>query len=288
MPDPVSGEIRDVSDTAIWVAHYRALETQRSDALFRDPLAQRLVGERGAAIARTMGTMGRYTGWTLVMRTLIIDEYIQQGIRGGVDAVVNLGAGLDTRPYRLDLPAPFLWVEADFPHMIQYKENVLRDQAPRCRLQRVGVDLSDAAARRAFLADVAPQAQRVLVLTEGVVPYLTEAQVAELAADLKSQPRVGGWILEYFTSQVYRYLKRRARTGVMRNAPFQFFPPDWDGFFLQHGWQRNQIDYFMDTAQRFNRMMPIPWWARLLVKMSNDEARQRMRTGMGYMLLTPR
>lgn len=283
-----SGEIRDVSDTAIWVAHYRALETERPDALFRDPLAKLLVGERGAAIARTMGTMGRYTGWTLVMRTLIIDAYIQQALREGVDAVVNLGAGLDTRPYRLDLPPTLPWVEADFPHMIQYKENLLREHAPRCRLQRTGVDLADAAARRAFLASVAPDAHRVLVLTEGVVPYLTEAQVAELATDLKSQPRFSSWVLEYFSPQVYGYLQRRARTGVMRNAPFQFFPPDWDGFFLQYGWQRNKIEYFMDTALRVNRMMPIPWWARLLVRMSNEEARQRMRTGMGYMLLTPR
>jgi methyltransferase (TIGR00027 family) len=285
---PGSGEIRDVSDTAIWVAHYRAEETRRADALFRDPLAAQLVGERGGAIARSMGVVGRYTGWTLVMRTLIIDAYIQQAIRDGVDAVVNIGAGLDTRPYRLELPASLLWVEADFPHMIQYKESRLREHTPRCQLQRVGVDLADGAARRDFLAGVAPQARRVLVLTEGVVPYLTEGQVGELADELKSQPRICGWILEYFSTQVYPYLKSRTRSGVMRNAPFQFFPEDWNGFFVRRGWQRGDIQYFMDIGQRHNRMMPIPWWARLLVRLSNEEARQKMRTGMGYMLLTPR
>ena len=288
MSSSTGGEIRDVSDTAIWVAHYRAEESRRPDALFRDPLAALLSGERGATIARTMGTMGRYTGWTLVMRTLIIDEFIRQGIGNGVDAVVNIGAGLDTRPYRLELPASLLWVEADFPHMIQYKANLLREHAPRCALQRVGVDLSDGAARRDFLAGVASQARRVLVLTEGVVPYLTQAQVGELADELKAQPRFCGWILEYFSTQVYPYLKQRTRSGVMRNAPFQFFPDDWDGFFLQHGWRRDTIQYFMDIGQRHHRMMPIPWWARLLVRLSNEAARQRMRTGMGYMLVTPR
>jgi methyltransferase (TIGR00027 family) len=219
---------------------------------------------------------------------LIIDAYIQQAIRDGVDAVVNIGAGLDTRPYRLELPASLLWVEADFPHMIQYKESRLREHTPRCQLQRVGVDLADGAARRDFLAGVAPQARRVLVLTEGVVPYLTEGQVGELADELKSQPRICGWILEYFSTQVYPYLKSRTRSGVMRNAPFQFFPEDWNGFFVRRGWQRGDIQYFMDIGQRHNRMMPIPWWARLLVRLSNEEARQKMRTGMGYMLLTPR
>jgi O-methyltransferase involved in polyketide biosynthesis len=43
-------ELRNISDTAHWVAFYRALESERPDALFRDPFARRLAGERGARI----------------------------------------------------------------------------------------------------------------------------------------------------------------------------------------------------------------------------------------------
>jgi hypothetical protein len=43
--------IENVSDTALWVAVYRAHETLRSDALFHDPFAERLAGSKGAAIA---------------------------------------------------------------------------------------------------------------------------------------------------------------------------------------------------------------------------------------------
>ena len=39
MADPL---IQNVSDTAFMVAVYRAMETERSDALFRDPLAAKL------------------------------------------------------------------------------------------------------------------------------------------------------------------------------------------------------------------------------------------------------
>jgi len=287
MTSQPAGEIRDVSDTAIWVAQYRAQETARSDALFRDPLAGLLVGERGPAIARSMGTMGRYTGWTVVLRTLIIDAYIRQAIKDGVDAVLNLGAGLDTRPYRLELPPSLLWVEADYAHLIDYKQAKLGEHTPRCRLQRVGVDLADATARRDFLAGVAPDARRMLVLTEGVVPYLTPAQVADLAADLRSRSCVSGWILEYFSARTYRYLKHRASSGLMRKAPFQFFPPDWDDFFQQCGWRRDRIEYFTDVGEKFHRDMPLPWWARALMRWSNEAARQQMRTSMGYMLLTP-
>jgi O-methyltransferase involved in polyketide biosynthesis len=39
--------IRNVSDTARWVAMYRAQESARPDALFHDPWAERLGGDRG-------------------------------------------------------------------------------------------------------------------------------------------------------------------------------------------------------------------------------------------------
>ena len=50
--------------------------------------------------------------WMTVVRTVVIDRYLQEAIARGVDTVVNLGAGLDTRPYRMTLPASLSWVEA--------------------------------------------------------------------------------------------------------------------------------------------------------------------------------
>jgi O-methyltransferase involved in polyketide biosynthesis len=127
--------ISHVSDTARWVATYRAVESARPDALFNDHLADRLAGERGRAVARTK----------------IIDDVIIEAIGDGCDKVLNLAAGLDTRPYRLDLPPDFAWVEADLPQLLAEKEQALADQTPRCRLTRHGVDLADPAARDAFL-----------------------------------------------------------------------------------------------------------------------------------------
>ncbi|MDE3110116.1 MAG: class I SAM-dependent methyltransferase, partial [Acidobacteriota bacterium] len=46
--------MQHVSDTAFWVAHYRAIEGERPDALFHDPLAGVLAGERGRNIAEHM------------------------------------------------------------------------------------------------------------------------------------------------------------------------------------------------------------------------------------------
>ena len=70
------GVISDVSDTAIWVAHYRVQESERPDALFHDPLAKLLVGDRGAQIAKRFGPTGKYTAWSVVSRTILIDDFI--------------------------------------------------------------------------------------------------------------------------------------------------------------------------------------------------------------------
>src|SRR4051812_21925512 len=173
--------IKDVSDTAFWIAHLRALESERADALFRDPLASRLAGERGPKITASM-PIPRMVGWTVAIRTCIIDDYIESAIDEGVDMILNLGAGLDTRPYRMSLPASLLWVEADYPHLIEYKESRLAGETARCRLERVKIDLADRFQRRHWHA----RAGRMLVLTEGVIPYLSLEEAASLADDLRA------------------------------------------------------------------------------------------------------
>lgn len=283
-----SAGINDVSDTAIWVAYYRGLESERPRPMFRDPLAKLLVGERGEQIARTFQKTSAYTEWAVLTRTVIIDEFILQAIAEGVDAVINLGAGLDTRPYRMELPPAFQWVEADFPHMIDYKAKVLHDHTPRCQLQRVGVDLSDAAARRGFLESAVPGAKKILVLTEGVIPYLTEEQVAGLAEDLRAQPRFAFWIGEYFAAGAYRYLRSVSKSTALRKAPFQFFPPDWDGFFQQHGWVRKDARFYSEIGRRFRRQPPFPWWVPIVLMFMSRERKEQAERMSGYLLMVPR
>jgi len=80
--------------------------------------------------------------WMTVVRTVVIDRYLQEAIARGVDTVVNLGAGLDTRPYRMTLPASLSWVEVDMPKIVALKEDRLAGETPRCRLARIAADLS--------------------------------------------------------------------------------------------------------------------------------------------------
>src|SRR5678810_1338429 len=76
--------VENISDTARWVAIYRALESERPDAVFHDPFARRLAGERGERIAATMEFANR-NAWSFVARTMLFDRFIEDSIAGGAD-----------------------------------------------------------------------------------------------------------------------------------------------------------------------------------------------------------
>ena len=175
MPDPL---IRDISDTARWMAVYRARETRRSDAVFRDPFAKALAGERGEQIAKSVG-FGEENDWPFVARTYLFDQVIKAQVAAGADLVLNLAAGLDTRPYRMELPASLRWVEVDLPEILDYKEQVLGDAAPRCTLERVRLDLSNPDARRGLFNRVGLNVG-LPVEPEKVEPAALRAKVADL------------------------------------------------------------------------------------------------------------
>src|SRR5580693_2252084 len=190
------GLIRNVSDTARLVAVDRAVESERPDALFRDPFARRLAGERGARIAKSnpLGGSKSGVGWPIVTRTYLIDRMIQAHIAQGGDAVINLAAGLDTRPYRMDMPPSLQWIEVDLPEILAHKEEILRGEKPVCALERIRLDLSDVPARQELFARLSRESRKALVISEGLVVYLSPDEVALLARDLAAQPSFGFWI----------------------------------------------------------------------------------------------
>src|SRR5436190_19703713 len=131
-------ELTNISDTARWVAMYRAMESERKDAIFRDPFARRLAGARGEEILAAM-PKGRRFAWPMIVRTSLFDEIILR-LAGEIDVVLNLAAGLDARPYRLALPPSLKWIDVDLPPMIDYKRGMLADQKPRCEMEYVARD----------------------------------------------------------------------------------------------------------------------------------------------------
>jgi methyltransferase (TIGR00027 family) len=283
--------IQDVSDTAFMAAAYRALESGRPDALFRDPLAARLAGERGKKIIANLPTKAFVGGWTVVIRTCVIDEQIRAVIADGVDTILNLGAGLDTRPYRMALPASLRWIEADQANVIEFKEKSLNDQKPHCRLERIQCDLSDGTERRRVLEQAVAGSRKVLVLTEAVIPFLFEEDVASLATELRANPAIRYWIVDYFSHEAYEYRRRSGMNQAMQNAPFRFEPKDYFGFFSKLGWRPKEIRYLAEEAVRLKRPPAFPaatrWIMRIAGMFMSQERRKAMKRYAGYVLFEP-
>jgi methyltransferase (TIGR00027 family) len=276
--------IEHVSDTALWVATYRAEETERADALFRDPLAAELAGEQGRRIAQSAHA-SKYTRWNVVMRTCVIDRFVADAVAEGVDTVVNLGAGLDTRPYRLELPSGLRWVEADFPPMIEAKEKALAGERPRVRLERRPVDLGDAGARAAFLDELQASSRKILVITEGVIPYLANEEVAALARDLAARGAFRLWVVDYMAPRVAEYLRKGRMKRQMKNAPFRFHPGDWFAFYGELGWRPKEMRYLADEARAQKRPIPAPLLMRVVLPFLPKARRDELRRFTGYCLL---
>jgi methyltransferase (TIGR00027 family) len=281
----MTGKIEHVTDTAFWIASLRALESERQDAVFRDPLAGKLAGDKGRDIARAMPNFG-LIAFTVALRTTALDRLILQAIQSGVDTVLNLGAGLDTRPYRMALPASLRWFEADFPSMIELKDRELAAEQPTCALTRVALDLSVRAERRALLARVAAQAQSVLLITEGVIPYLPDDEVGRLADDVHAEPNFRYWVQEYYGIEARRHRGRVRKK--LDAAPFVFMAPDWFGFFEQHGFVRHTTISMRDEALRNGRKPPLLSPIRPLMWNLGQKFREKADLMLGYAMLEPR
>lgn len=253
--------VRNISDTARWAAVFRARETERPDALFRDPYAERLAGKLGVDIANTLPE-GNSHAWAWVARTYLFDEFITRELQQGADMVVNLAAGLDARPYRMRLPASPPWVEVDLPEILTYKEGILASEKPSCRLERIRLDLSDGEARRAFFAEVNRRAKKILVLTEGLLIYLSAEEVAELARELAGGANFQRWIMDLSSPGLLRMMQRTTGKQLSQvGAPFKFAPLEGPAFFTPHGWELMEVKGLLRTATRFKRP---PFFLRLL------------------------
>jgi methyltransferase (TIGR00027 family) len=275
--------INDVTDTALWIAAYRAQETERTDAVFRDWLAARLAGARGYHMAATMPHT-KAMAFAMVVRTAAIDRLVTAAISQGIDTVINLGAGLDTRPYRMNLPVSLRWIEVDFPATIQYKNEKLAGEGPVCRLERIAMDLANESQREMLFCQLGDETRSALVITEGLIPYLTNAEAALLSRNLHAIPSFKYWIQDYNQGRMGRNRQTQDISKKHEKTQRLFTEPDPVRFFGEHGWKVCEDLHILDEADRIGRRFPtmFPW--RLLLSLLPRSLRQLGNNAYGYVM----
>jgi methyltransferase (TIGR00027 family) len=283
---PPKSPITHISDTARWVAVYRAMESERPDALFRDPFAHRLAGPQGEDIVQRL-PRGRQAAWSMIVRTALMDEIIMRAIRDdGIDTVLNLAAGLDTRPYRLDLPTTLHWVDADLPDILAYKQEQLASEHPVCEFESVQIDLTDTEARRALFERVGAQGSDVLILTEGLLVYLEPEQVVGLGHALHAQASFRRWLIDLASPRLLKMLERMwGKQLDGGRSPMRFGPAEGTAFFEPCGWKEIEYRPMFEESIRLQRTMPFAKLWRFIGSLYPKKKQEEFRRMSGVVLL---
>lgn len=230
--------------TSRWIAASRAVESERVDALFRDPLAHALAGEDGFAVRRSMGrsmSTGDDRDPHLAIRTRFFDDGLLDAVRTrGARQVLMLAAGMDSRAFRLDWPPGTMLFEVDRAEIFDYKEPILERLGgqPRCDRRVVRADLAAGWTPSLITAGFDSTATTA-VLIEGLVMYLDEADVRRLFETLRPLVPTGSWLgMDIINTEM---LTSPYTAGLIKmleslGCPWKFGTPSAADFLGQYGW----------------------------------------------------
>jgi methyltransferase (TIGR00027 family) len=266
----LAGPVTDMTGvglTARWVAANRALESEHTSPLYRDPYARELAGEAGYEVLYSMRTasgMGAFNGPDpyLTIRTRFYDDSLLNAVRSSsIDQVVILAAGMDARAFRLEWPAGVRVFEVDRDDVFAHKEAVLTrlNATPSCDRRLVRQDLAQRWVPTLLSAGFEPM-KRTAFLAEGLLYYLDEPAVNSLFDALRGISAPGSWLgvdtmnTEVLTSPfMATYLKKLSELG----CPWKFAVTDPEGFMASKGWESNVVSPGEAEANYGRWVMPV-------------------------------
>ncbi|HEX3867001.1 MAG TPA: class I SAM-dependent methyltransferase, partial [Gemmatimonadaceae bacterium] len=185
-----------------------------------------------------------------------------------------------------DVPRTLKWIDVDLPGILDYKVDLLKNEKPVCAYDAVRLDLTDAARRRALFSQVGSESKRVLVVTEGLLIYLTADQVGTLAGDLHAPPSFHSWLIDLANPRLLQIMQRYWGKNVQAgNAPFQFAPAEGTAFFEKFGWREREFRSSQAEAQRLKREMSMMWLWRFLSNLHSAKVREEFRRMSGMVVL---
>ncbi|MEO6027154.1 MAG: class I SAM-dependent methyltransferase [Candidatus Binatia bacterium] len=175
--DRAADGLHGVAESCLFTLNARACESRRADALFHDPVAERIVARLALDTSRYDRDWLTQTG--VAIRTEILDHAVRDFVAKYPRAVVvNLGAGLCTRFFRID-DGTLDWVDIDDPAVIELRQRLI-DTPARCHL------LTASILRDEWRTDVLRLAtgRPLLFIAEGVLQYFEPPEVQRLLTSL--------------------------------------------------------------------------------------------------------
>lgn len=208
MPTALPRDLNEVSQTLLIPLYYRAMESQRSDALVRDPTAVELVRRLDCDFTGVQELKGEQVNYLLRMR-----EFDRQArtflVEHPTGVIVDLGCGLDTRFERVD-NGQATWWGIDLPEVIELRKELL-DETPRSRC--IGCSVLDFA----WMDELGSRAGRhFLFLAEALLVYLEGADVRRLVQALAAHFPGAELVCDVYSPVVIRQHPRPAAVAQPR------------------------------------------------------------------------
>ena len=213
--------------TAQGVAKQRLIESlaRPEKRVIYDPFAERFV--LGSSLIKIMGH--RLSVWVtkkfspgfhehLISRTRFIDELIEQCATDGVQQYVILGAGYDSRAYRLALPSILKVFEVDQPEVQSGKRARLPKNLPNAEnVTYVAVDFNHQTLKDQLLDAGFDQKQPTVYTLEGVSQYISKDAIQSTLAEIADLTRETS--VTFFMSYVDRLLKEDPKRCFGKGYP---------------------------------------------------------------------
>jgi len=172
--------MKPISKTAFYCCGVRMQDAEREKPVCGDTYAKVFMNEQGLEILEAFKDESRPNS-SNVARHRIIDDLLRQELLANSNlTVVIIGAGFDTRAFRLKGGT---WIELDEPQVITYKEERLPASTSENELQRIPIDFATDSLEQKLhsLSGRSP----VTVVIEGVLMYLEEETIDTLLQTLR-------------------------------------------------------------------------------------------------------
>ena len=246
------------ANTAQAIAWERAIETKREDALFKDELAQHLVGPRGEEVSTMINVWIsghacpdapdihiRYTA----ARTKLINDHLTSWVtkmaaEGKKCQVACLGAGMDTRAFFMECLAKVQkYTEVDVQSINDFKTKKIAESGAKAHCERsvISMDFSKESTKDLPTHGFDPALPTCWIL-EGLVMYLQEPEVAALLKELSDLSASGSYL-------ILNYLNNPAVKDPYAPSDIKGMGP----ILKEKGWVNEKDLYFGQEGFNFGR-----------------------------------
>lgn len=237
----------DVCRTALVMAAKRAIESERPDCLFKDPLAAQLVGtDYMLALREKWEKQGSFNPKStalriqfVAVRTRFFDDFLLS-VLPEIRQVVLLGVGLDTRAFRLPFPPETHLYEIDLPEIIERKEAVLKDIPASCHRYALAFDLQQPWAHLLENHQGYSSHEPTVWLMEGLLMYLDKKEVNKLLQTISELSVAGSYLgADLISVKSWEVGSRYPNGLISKNWRFGTDKPE--ELFANHGWNASVI-----------------------------------------------